>query len=514
MISIHSLCWALGYTAAAILASVILNILSQRLPRRSSEPPLVFHYLPFIGNAINYGTDPFTFYTECRKKHGDIFTFILFGRKMTVYLGLDGNEFILNGRLQDVNAEEIYAPLTTPVFGEDIIYDCPNAKLMEQKKFVKFGLTQKALESYVPLIEKEVRDYLRTTPAFQGSSGKVNVSSAMAEITIFTAGRALQGLEVRKKLTAEFAELYHDLDLGFQPINFLIPWAPLPQNRRRDAAHAKMRTIYMDLIHERRYRSDKKTSNTNNKEEEHDMISNLMGCVYKNGQPLPDKEIAHMMITLLMAGQHSSSSSSAWIILRLASRPDIVEELYQEQVHNLGYDGSQDLTYEDMDKLPLLENVVKETLRVHSSIHSLMRKVMKPMRVPNSEYIITPDKVLVSSPIVTHLSEEYFANALVWDPHRWDHKEEEKEMEADTVDYGYGSMSKGTRSPYLPFGAGRHRCIGEKFAYVNLITIVSTIVRHLKLSTLDGKATVPPTDYTSLFSRPVQSSEIRWERRI
>lgn len=67
-------------------------------------------------------------------QYGDIFTFILLGRKTTVYLGVAGNEFILNGKLTDVNAEEVYTRLTTPVFGSDVVYDCPNSKLMEQKK--------------------------------------------------------------------------------------------------------------------------------------------------------------------------------------------------------------------------------------------------------------------------------------------------------------------------------------------------------------------------------------------
>ena len=67
-------------------------------------------------------------------KYGDVFTFILLGRKVTVYLGPKGNQFILNGKLKDVNAEEIYSVLTTPVFGEGVIYDVPNAKFMEQKK--------------------------------------------------------------------------------------------------------------------------------------------------------------------------------------------------------------------------------------------------------------------------------------------------------------------------------------------------------------------------------------------
>lgn len=68
------------------------------------------------------------------RQYGNVFTFILLGRKMTVCLDTTGNNFILNGKIKDVNAEEIYAPLTTPVFGKDVVYDCPNSKLMEQKK--------------------------------------------------------------------------------------------------------------------------------------------------------------------------------------------------------------------------------------------------------------------------------------------------------------------------------------------------------------------------------------------
>lgn len=65
---------------------------------------------------------------------GDIFTFVLLGKKTTVYVGPDGNEFVLNGKAKDVNAELIYGALTTPVFGRDVVYDCPNSKLLEQKR--------------------------------------------------------------------------------------------------------------------------------------------------------------------------------------------------------------------------------------------------------------------------------------------------------------------------------------------------------------------------------------------
>lgn len=122
---------ALLFCALSILVNVLLQL---RLFRNRHEPPLVFHWVPFIGSTISYGMDPFKFFFACREKYGDVFTFILLGKKTTVCLGTKGNEFILNGKLKDVNAEEVYTPLTTPVFGKDVVYDCPNSKLMEQKK--------------------------------------------------------------------------------------------------------------------------------------------------------------------------------------------------------------------------------------------------------------------------------------------------------------------------------------------------------------------------------------------
>jgi sterol 14alpha-demethylase len=118
----------------AVVTLILTNILRQLLFRNPHEPPLVFHWVPFIGNTISYGIDPYKFFFACQKQYGDVFTFILLGKKTTVCLGTKGNDFILNGKLKDVNAEEIYSPLTTPVFGSDVVYDCPNAKLMEQKK--------------------------------------------------------------------------------------------------------------------------------------------------------------------------------------------------------------------------------------------------------------------------------------------------------------------------------------------------------------------------------------------
>lgn len=142
---------------AFLVLSVVINVAQQLLFKNPNEPPVVFHLFPVIGSTITYGMDPPRFFKENRKKvrphappllltfaalltllrlrqFGDVFTFVLLGKKTTVYVGPSGNEFILNGKQKDVNAEEIYGVLTTPVFGKDVVYDCPNSKLMEQKR--------------------------------------------------------------------------------------------------------------------------------------------------------------------------------------------------------------------------------------------------------------------------------------------------------------------------------------------------------------------------------------------
>ena len=139
-LSSQSLALSIGLGLAALLSLVVVvNVLQQLLFKNPKEPPVVFHLLPFIGSTIVYGIHPYKFFFKCRQKYGDTFTFVLLGRKVTVCLGPKGSDFVLNGKLKDVNAEEVYSPLCTPVFGEDVVYDCPNAKLMEQKKVRKIA---------------------------------------------------------------------------------------------------------------------------------------------------------------------------------------------------------------------------------------------------------------------------------------------------------------------------------------------------------------------------------------
>ncbi len=54
--------------ASLIVLAILLNVLKQSLLRNPNEPPVVFHWVPFIGSTISYGIDPYKFFFRCRQK--------------------------------------------------------------------------------------------------------------------------------------------------------------------------------------------------------------------------------------------------------------------------------------------------------------------------------------------------------------------------------------------------------------------------------------------------------------
>ena len=51
-----------------IAFAIVLNVLQQLLFKNPEEPPVVFHWVPFIGSTITYGIDPYKFFFSCREK--------------------------------------------------------------------------------------------------------------------------------------------------------------------------------------------------------------------------------------------------------------------------------------------------------------------------------------------------------------------------------------------------------------------------------------------------------------
>ena len=165
------------------------------------------------------------------------------------------------------------------------------------------------------------------------------------------------------------------------------------------------------------------------------------------------------------------------------------------------------MTYEELRQLPVLDSIIRETLRVHPPIHSIIRHVRDDIPIPSTlvsgkdnTYVVPKGHYVLASPLVSQLDPKIWKDAEKWEPARWSDPEgvaaqaskAYEGADSEKIDYGFGAISKGTGSPYQPFGAGKHRCIGEQFAYMQLGTIIATFVRHLVVK-IDR---VPDPDFT------------------
>ncbi|KAJ3255882.1 Lanosterol 14-alpha-demethylase [Boothiomyces macroporosus] len=494
------------HTTLILLAIAVIGastLLFKTKATSANEPPMVPYTIPLLGSAIPYGIDPIKFLQDCRAKYGDCFTFMMMGRKMTFCLGPDGNHFVFNVPIANASAEGAYRTLTVPVFGTEVVYDVHNSVFMEQKKFVKDTFTSDAFKKYVPLIWEESVEFFNTFP----KKGTALIFKEMSELTIRTAAACLMGKEIRSQLHSNVAQLYHDLDRGLAPINVFFRWLPLPTYFARDRAHNLMTETFKKIIAERRKNNIEYT----------DVLSTLMKSEYKNGTKMSDDAIAHLMIATLMGGQHTSSTTTSWILFELARRPDVIEEIMKEQ--SMILTGKPDtpakdlpqFDYEQLRKMEFLDCVMKETLRLHTPIHTVMRKVEKNVTYQGFE--IPKGHFLCGSQAVSQFDPVRFPDPEKFEPSRFLN---DTEGNGEWTINGVNIAQKSARSHFLPFGAGRHRCIGEAFAYVQIKTIIAIFLRQFSLQLVkdnENQLKFPKADYTSLIVVPEGESYIQFSRR-
>ncbi|XP_008570378.1 PREDICTED: lanosterol 14-alpha demethylase isoform X2 [Galeopterus variegatus] len=417
-----------------------------QLPAGAKSPPYIFSPIPFLGHAIAFGKSPIEFLENAYEKYGPIFSFTMVGRTFTYLLGSDAAALLFNSKNEDLNAEEVYSRLTTPVFGKGVAYDVPNPVFLEQKKMLKSGLNIAHFREHVSIIEKETKDYFQSW----GESGEKNLFEALSELIILTASHCLHGKEIRSQLNEKVAQLYADLDGGFSHAAWLLPgWLPLPSFRRRDRAHREIKNIFYQAIQKRR-QSDKKID---------DILQTLLDSTYKDGRPLTDDEVAGLLIGLLLAGQHTSSTTSAWMGFFLARDKTLQERCYLEQKTVCG-EGLPPLNYDQIV----------------------------------AGYTIPPGHQVCVSPTVNQRLKDSWIERLDFNPDR----------------YLRDNPASGEKFAYVPFGAGRHRCIGENFAYVQIKTIWSTMLRLYEFDLIDGY--FPTVNYTTMIHTP-ENPVIRYKRR-
>ncbi|CAM9959692.1 unnamed protein product, partial [Ectocarpus fasciculatus] len=365
--------------------------------------------------------------------------------------------FKLNDETMSQN--EVYGRYTKPVFGADVVYAADPKKRNQQMQHMAYGLRTARLKSYVPMIEKETRNFLKTW----GDSGEVDLASALSKLTILTASRCLHGDEVRETLFEEVARLFHDLDEGMTPLSVFLPHAPIPAHFRRDKARKEMVTVLSSVIRARRAEQASGTSTV----EKTDLLQVFVDMKYKDGSANTDDQVVGLLIALLFAGQHTSSITSTWTTLLTTRDPKMLERLLEEQETVLKDTRNTPLTWEHLGEMELLHDCMRETLRMYPPLILLLRMAKKDFTVTSKGQSFTVPKghYVGTSPHVAMRLPTVFKNPDDFDPDRFGpERQEHKQPFA-----------------YLGFGAGMHQCMGQQFAFVQVKTILSVLLREYKI---------------------------------
>jgi len=454
-----------------------MNAVSPSHAAPAVDPPRFPGGLPWIGHMLDFARNPYQFVSKVATTTGEIGTFLLFGQRIVLLTGDEASEVFYRSSDEQLDQAEAYR-LMTPIFGEGVVFDAPIERKNEQLRMIMPTLRLEAMREHSQKIVDEVTDIIRDW----GEEGEIKLVDFMKKLTINTASHCLLGREFRYELNDEFAGIYHDLEQAVSPLAYHFPYLPIAKFRRRDRARRRLQTLVEGIVRKRESQAAKPG----------DMFQHLIDMRYQDGSRLTHNEVTGMLISSIFAGHHTSSGTAAWVLLELLKNPPIMRQTCAELDGLLGNDGA--VTFQALREMPMLENVLKEVLRLHPPLIILMRKVSQDLRFKN--YTIKAGDMVWASPPVTHRLSRLFSNPGAFEPDRFSpERHEDKNLMA-----------------YQPFGGGKHKCSGNAFATFQIKAIFAVLLRRYEFEL----AAPPETyvdDYTQMIVQPKSPCIVRYRRR-
>ncbi|BBY05812.1 lanosterol 14-alpha demethylase [Mycobacterium noviomagense] len=432
------------------------------------------------GHLEEFRTDPIGLMRRVREECGDVGWFQLAGKQVVLLSGAEANEFFFRASDDDLDQAEAY-PFMTPIFGKGVVFDASPDRRKEMLH--NAALRGEQMKGHATTIEREVRRMI----AGWGDTGEIDLLDFFAELTIYTSTACLIGRKFREELDHRFARLYHELERGTDPLCYVDPYLPIESFRRRDEARKALVALVQEIM-------DNRIANPPADKSDRDMLDVLVTVKDDDGNPrFSADEITGMFISMMFAGHHTSSGTAAWTLIELMRHPDVYAGVIKE-LDELYGDG-QPVNFHALRQIPRLENVLKETLRLHPPLIILMRVAKGEFEVKG--YPIHAGDLVAASPAVSNRIPEDFPDPDDFVPERYDEPRQE-----DLIN----------RWTWIPFGAGRHRCVGAAFATMQIKAIFSVLLREYEF-----EMTQPPDSYRNDHSKMVvqlaQPAKVRYRRR-
>jgi cytochrome P450 len=216
-----------------------------------------------------------------------------------------------------------------------------------------------------------------------------------------------------------------------------------------------------------------------------DMLALLVRARRADGAPLSDREIQVHLSDLIVAGHETTTVAIAWTVYELARHPGVLARLAADlELHG----APRDLA--GLSRLPYLEAVCCEALRLHPPLAFLTRQTARPLEVRGYE-VPAGYGVSMLLPLV-HTDPETYDDPHAFRPERF-------------LGKSFGP------DVFLPFGGGAKRCLGATFALQEMMIVVAGLVSRFRITPWRRRAVRPRARIITIG--PVAGVEVVLEPR-
>ncbi|MGA2837194.1 MAG: cytochrome P450 [Acidimicrobiales bacterium] len=432
------------------------------------------------GHLEELRVDPIGLMNRVREECGDVGIFRLADRDVVLLSGAEANELFFRSPEEVLDQAEAY-PFMTPVFGEGVVFDAPPERRREMLH--NQALRDKFMRGHAATIAAEVDAMV----AAWDDEGEIDLLDWFAELTIYTSSACLIGKRFRNELDKRFARLYHDLEQGTDAIAYVDPYADIESFHRRDAARVGLVELVQGIM-------ERRAGAPPVPDDDRDLLDVLMSIKNPDGTDrfLPD-EVTGMFISMMFAGHHTTSGTAAWTLIELL-RNEGEMAIVDDELAEL-YAGGAEVSYQALREMPRVESAIKEALRLHPPLILLLRVAKEDLECEG--FAVRAGQMVGASPSVSNRIAEDFPEPDAFRPARYLEPLEEDRTNPWT---------------WIPFGAGRHRCVGQAFAMMQLKAIFSVLLLDWEFE-LAQPGDSYRNDHSKMVVQLQQPCVVRYRRR-